>query len=429
MQGSEQINRRRFLKSAAAAVTFPSIIPSSARGGGARPPASERIVVGIIGCGFGWEMFAGGGPMQCVAVCDVRKTTRELVKAEADRRQGNKDCATYNDFRELLARDDIDAVYIATPDHWHALITIAAAKAGKDIYCQKPLTRAFTESKAVREAVQRSGVVFQHGAQQRSDPRMVRGCEMVRNGRIGQLRNVRLGIPGGEAVGPQPIEPVPPELDYDMWLGPAPWAPYTTRRCTSVGHSWYFISDYCIGHLSGWGVHHIDSAQQGTGADHTGPLEIEGRAQFPQEGLYDTAVTWKIKYTFADGVTWDCTDDSQNRMGILFEGAEGWVFIWRGVLDAHPKSLLKEAIRPEEARLYRSNDHVRNFLDCVKSRGRTAAPVDVAHRSTTLCCLGDIATRLGRKIRWDPEAECFHDDPAATRLLSRAYRAPWTLSV
>jgi predicted dehydrogenase len=354
-----------------------------------------------------------------------------------DEKYGNTDCTAYNDYRELMARDDIDTVYIATPDHWHALQTIAAALVGKDIYCQKPLTLTVAEGQAVREAVNRYGVVFQHGTQQRSDSKMVFGCELVRNGRIGQLKHVKLVQPAGAQTEPQPIKSVPDGFDYDMWIGPALMPAYTPLRTSGAWHSWYFISDYCIGHLSGWGVHHIDSAQQGTGVDDTGPIEVDAKGVFPKDGLYDAAVTWEIKCLFKNGVTWDICDTITGKSfcerfgtgdgGILFEGTEGWVFIWRGMIDAHPKSLLKETIGPDEIHLYKSNNHIVNFFDCVKSRQPTAAPVEVGHRSTTICSLSDISMRLGRKIRWNPDTEQIIDDPEATRMLSRAYRAPWKL--
>ena len=432
---SKQTQTRRDFMRQSAAVALPWIIPASALGLNGTTAPSERVTMGVIGCGFGcdhWPRYA-----QVLAVCDVRTDLRNYIKNYYDEQYGNKDCTAYNDFRDVIARDDIDSVYIATPDHWHALVTIAAARAGKAIYCQKPLTRTFAEGVAVREAVNRYGVVFQHGTQQRSDPRMVFGCELVRNGRIGDLKNVKLVMPAGAACDPQPIQPVPPGFDYEMWLGPAPWAPYTDLRTSKGWHSWYFVSDYCIGHYSGWGVHHVDSAQQGTGMNDSGPVEVAGTAVFPKNGLYDTPVTWNVKCRFGNGVTWDIVDTITGKEfcqrfnsvdgGILFEGSEGWVYIWRGVVDAHPKHLLRDRIAPDEIRLYHSNNHYRNFIDCVKSGAPTAAPVEVGHRSTTICCLSDIAMRLHRPIRWDPRKEQIVDDREATRMLSRAYREPWSL--
>ena len=439
MDGGNIITRRRFIKQAtgfaAGAIAFPYIIPASALGKDGNIAPSNRInlaIIGLAGMGGAWwghlPVFLEMADVQVLAVCDVQQKFREKSLAMAEKKYGAGFCKGYNDFREVIARDDIDAVVIAAPDHWHAIMTIAAAKAGKDIYCEKPLTRTVAEGIAVREAVKKYGAVFQHGTQQRSDAKMVFGCELVLNGRIGKLKNVRMGIPGGERTGGWPTIPVPDGFDYDMWLGPAPWAPYNEKRCLGgITHSWYFISDYCIGHLSGWGAHHIDSAAQGTGTDYTGPVEIEGTADFPTDGLYDTAVTWKIKYAFANGVTWDCTDASRNKIGVLFEGTDGWVYIWRNTIDAHPKSLLTEKIGPNEIHLYKSPEHRRNFIDCIKTGGQTAAPIDVAHHSNTICSLGDIATRLGRKLQWNPEKELFVNDDNANRMLKRPYRSPWQL--
>lgn len=439
MDSGKNITRRQFVKKAAGiatgAVAFPYIIPSSALGADGEVAPSNRIniaIIGLAGMGGAWwghlPVLLEMPDVQVLALCDVQEQFRQRSLATAEKKYGAGVCKAYNDFREIIARDDIDAVVIASPDHWHAIMTIAAVKAGKHVYCEKPLTRTVAEGIAVREAIKKYGVTFQHGTQQRSDAKMVFGCELVLNGRIGKLKNVRMGIPGGERTKVWPTIPVPAGMDYNMWLGPAPWRPYNENRCLGgISHSWYFISDYCVGHLSGWGTHHVDSAQQGCGTDYTGPVEIEGKGDFPTEGLYDTAVTWKIKYTFANGVTWDCTDTSQNKMGVLFEGTDGWVYIWRNTIDAYPKSLLTGKIGPDEIHLYKSPEHRRNFLECIKTGGQTAAPIEIAHRSTTICSLGDIAMRLGRKLQWSPEKEQFIGDDEANRMLGRAYRSPWQL--
>jgi predicted dehydrogenase len=431
MPRREAFTRRRFLKrglaAAGAAMACPGIVPSSAVGLDGAVAPSNRIGLGAIGLGFAWQMGLGRKDVRFAAVCDVHAGKCAAAKQQIDQQNGSRDCKTYKDFRELLARPDIDAVYIATPDHWHALITIAAARAGKDIYCQKPLTHTIAEGRAVVEAVNRHGVVFQHGTQQRSEWSFWFGAELVRNGRIGKLHTIRLGVPSGRSCPPQPVEPVPPELDWDMWLGPAPWAPYTTLRCLPT-HTWYFISDYCVGYIAGWGVHHLDSAQQGNGSDLEGPLEIDGKGVFPKDGLYDTPVTWRVDYRFANGATMIDADVSQQTMGVLYEGTEGRVFCWRGDrLETEPKSLRNEVIGPSEIHLYESTDHFQNWLDCIRTRKPTAAPVEVAHRSSTLCNLGAISMLLGRKLRWDSENECFVGDDEANRMLSNPMRAPWRL--
>ncbi len=394
-------------------------------------PASDRITIGVIGTGgrgtwLAYDLLRKPSA-RIIAVCDVHAGRRLAAKQQVDTAYGGAECAAYNDFRELLARDDLDAVVISSPDHWHALQTIAAARAGKDVYCEKPLTHTVREGRAVVEAVRRYGIVFQHGTQQRSERSFRAGAELVRNGRIGTLRTIRVGVPEGQRIGPQPVTPVPPELDYEMWLGPAPWAPHTPKRVES-SHSWYWISDYCAGYIAGWGVHHVDSAQQGNGTDLTGPVEISGHGLFPDEGLYDTAVRWRLECRYANGVTLVDADVSRQRMGVTYEGTEGTVYTWRDDrLETSPASLRDEVIGPDEFHTYASDDHMQNFLDCIRTRKETAAPVEIAHRSTTICTIGAIALRLGRTLKWDPEKERFEGDDEANRLLGRPMREPWRL--
>jgi predicted dehydrogenase len=437
---SVRFSRRAFLRTALGAAIAPTLIPASVLGLDGRAAPSNRVVVASIGMGVVWDIFMRRSDTQLVAVCDVQRTRREAAKRVVDDYYKNRDCSAYNDFRELLARPDVDAVYIATPDHWHALVTIAAARAGKHVYCQKPLTRTIAEGQAVVQAVRRHGIVFQHGTQQRHDPKMLFGCELVRNGYIGQLKHVKIGSPQGQICGPQPIEPVPEGLDWDMWLGPAPWSPFTARRLRA--HDWYFISDYCMGYIAGWGVHHADSAQQACGLDEpTGLIEVEARGEFPPDGLFDNPYRWDMDYRFANGVTWNWTDTPsweplenwndpvRHRMGVRLEGTEGWVFIWRDLVDAHPKSLLQVGIGPHDrVRLVRpGGEPIPDFIECVRRHERTCAPVEIAHRSTTLCSLGAISMLLRRKVLWDSAKEEFVNDLQANRLKSRAMREPWRL--
>ncbi len=439
--GSHPFTRRAFMRQMLAAAVAPCFIPASALGLSGRTAPSNRVVVAAIGLGFAWQMFLRRKEVQFVAVCDVQKSRRDAGKDAVDGFYQNQDCRAYNDFREVVARPDIDAVYIATPDHWHALVTIAAAAAGKHIYCQKPLTRTIAEGQAVVEAVNRSGVVFQHGTQQRHDAKMLFGCELVRNGYIGQLKHVKIGSPSGAACGPQPSEPVPRGLDWDMWLGPAPWSPFTHLRIQS--HPWYHISDYSLGYIAGWGVHHCDSAAQGSGLDGcNGLVEIDTRSIFPTDGLFDNPQRWQLHYKFPNGVTWHWTDCSgegwgsvagadwpQHPMGITFEGTEGSVFIWRGVVDARPKSLLDVRIGPrDQIHLNRPQGEViPDFIECVKRRLRTCAPVEIAHRSTNLCSIAAISMLLNRKLTWDIARAEFANDSEANRLRARAMREPWSL--
>jgi len=440
---TDELTRRQFLKNStavtAAALLGPAIVPASVFG--ANAPGS-RILVGCIGVGRmglgDMKEIMGFKQVQVVAVCDVDsrrvKHAQQLVEAHYSTKSQSgtyKGCAAYRDFRELLARADIDAVTISTPDHWHALPAIAAAQAGKDIFLQKPLTLTIEQGRVLTDTVRRYGRIFQVGSQQRSDSRFRLACELVRNGRIGQLQTVKVGFGADPSTGPKPPMPVPQWLDYNMWLGPAPWAAYTEKRVhpqNGYGRpGWLRISDYGAGMITGWGSHHNDIAQWGMGTEYTGPVEIEAQAEFPRDGLWDVHGRFRIEYTYAHGVKLICADNKKNKQGVFFEGTEGWVYVRRGFIDANPKSVLSSTIGPGEIHLYQSNNHKANFLECIKSRQETVAPVEIGHRSCTVCLLGDIAMRLGRKLKWDPKLERFVNDEEANRMLSRPMRSPWRL--
>ncbi len=430
-------SRRRFLVAALGAVAAPRIVSSSALGKDGQVAPSQRIAIGSIGLGNRGPSlmrgFLGQRDARVVAVCDVNAKQRERGKQTVDRHYGDSGCVPYNDFRELCGRADIDAVCIASPDHWHVLHSLEAVRNGKDIYTEKALGLSLTQDKALQAACHRYGTVFQWGTQQRSSENFRFGCELVRNGRIGKLHTIEVGVPHDFDFPNQPTEPVPDWLDYDLWLGPAPWAPYSFHRCRpwSREHSysiWYHISDYCLGGIGGyWGIHHLDIAQWGHGTDHTGPVEVEGTAVFPKDGLADCCTRWKVQHTYADGVKMIYTDNGQNKQGVVFHGTEGWVYVHRGHIDAEPKSLLTSQIGPDEIHLTKTPGHQREFLDSIKSRQPTVSNIDVAVRSDTLAHLTNICTRLGRKVRWDPEAEDILDDPQARRMLNRAMRDPWRL--
>jgi len=428
-----EINRRRFLKGAAGAafgtVGFPYIVASSAMGKVGGVAASDRITVGCIGVGGRGRAvmkgFLGSADAQVVAVCDVKRTVREQAQEQVDKHYGKKVCAAYNDFQELLARGDIDAVSIASTDHWHVLHALESARSGKDMYVEKPLGLSVEQGQVLRETIKQYGRVFQFGTQQRSSRNFRFACELVLNGRIGRLRSMKVGCPGGKETGVYPPMPVPDGLDYELWLGPAPWAAYTENRV--INQYWFHISDYALGFVAGWGIHHVDIAQWGNGTELTGPVEVEGTGVFPRDGLCDCAVSWDVNLKYANGVTVSFTDNKKNRQGVLFEGTEGWVFVNRRSLEAHPKSLLQEEIGPDEIHLPVSNQHQQNLLDCIKTRSKTVCPIEVAVRSDTICQLSDIAIRLGRKLRWDPGKEEFVNDAEASRMLKRAMRSPWRL--
>ena len=438
---STTINRRQLLKNAAetatAAAGLPYVVPSSVLGRGGTVEPSNRIVMGFIGLGIQgtalMRAFLGQRDVQVVAVCDVYETQRQKAKRIADEYYGNAACMTYNDFRKVCGREDIDAVCVATPDHWHVLVSLEAARAGKDMYTEKALGLSLAWDQALREACHRYGRVFQWGTQQRSGRNFRYGCELVRNGRIGKLHTILVGVPHDLAFPNQPTQPVPKGLDYDMWLGPAPWAPYTYQRCRpwtkEESYSiWYHISDYCLGGIGGyWGVHHVDIAPWGHGTDQTGPIEIEGTAVFPEDGLADCATSWRVHHRYVDGVNMTYMDNKQHKQGVTFQGSEGWVHVSRRGIWAEPESLLTSVIGKDEIHLVESEGHQRNFLDAVKTRKETICPIGVAVRTNTICHLTDICTRLGRKLRWDPRKEDFADDSQASRMLTRAIRSPWHL--
>ncbi|HUT45901.1 MAG TPA: Gfo/Idh/MocA family oxidoreductase [Sedimentisphaerales bacterium] len=428
MKNTSRITRRSFLKGTAAiggaAIGLPAIVPASVFGANA---PSSRIVMGAIGVGSqgtgDMQGFLGKPEVQMVAICDIDKGHRDNAKKIVDDRYGNKDCTAYHDFRELIGRGDLDAVQLAVPDHWHAIPAIAAARAGLDIHGQKPIARSIREGRAMCDAVHRYGRVWQTGSQQRSDYNFRRACELVRNGRIGKILKVEVGLPTGGGTDVKPVMPVPEGLDWNLWLGPAPYVPYR-----GVSHwDWRWIMDYSGGQLTDWAGHHIDIAHWGMGWDYTGPVEIEGKGNYPTEGLYNVATQYKFACTYADGTVMTVANNQQITQGAKWYGQTGWIHVNRGGLTASDEKILREEIGPNEIRLYESRDHKQNFLDCVKSRELTICPVEVGHRSISVGLLGEIAMLTGRKIKWDPENEKIVGDPEASALLGRSYREPWIL--
>ncbi len=430
-----KISRRRFLKTAtgaaAGAIAFPYIVPSSVLGRGGAVAPSNRITMGCIGVGIQgtWDMrgFLSRREVQIVAVCDVDKEHREAAKKEVDEKYGNRDCVTYLDFRNIIGRDDISALAIAVPDHWHSIPAIMGAKAGKDIHAQKPLARTIREGRAICDAVKRYGIVWQTGSQQRSDESFRRACELVRNGRIGKVKRVEVGLPTGGMGGNYPVAPVPYGLDWDFWLGPAPWRPYIKFGRRAPHWDWRWIMDYSGGQLTDWAGHHIDIAHWGLGLDRTGPVEIEGQGLYPRDGLFNTPMRYKFTCKYANGIEITVMNDRQIPRGTKWYGNKGWIFVARGKLVAKPESILSEVIGPEEIHLYRSYDHQRNFLDCIKSRKETIAPAEIGHRSISVALLGEIAMLTEQKLKWDPEKEIFLNSDEANRMLSRPMRSPWHL--
>ncbi len=429
-----RMNRRQFLKRAArasiAAAGFPYIVSSSAIGKAGGVAASNRITMGFIGVGghgtgMNLRTFLVQTDAQAVAVCDVDSNNVNKARDIVNQKYGNSDCATYKDFREVIARDDIDAVMISTPDHWHVPMSLAALRAGKDVECEKP-TLTVREGRILADTVKRYGRVFQWSTEDRSVYEYHRMCELVRNGRIGKLHTVKVELPGGpENPGNNRPMPVPNGFDYDMWLGPAPWRPYCGPD--HLPYQWRWILDYSGGQLSDWGAHLLDGAQWGSDTEDTGPVEVEGEGVFCTEGLYDTARQYEIKYKYADGLEMIVKSGNPS---LRFEGSDGWIgnVGWRAPLQAEPKSILSSKIGPEEIHLYTCKDgEQRNFLDCVKSRKDCYFPPEKGQRCFTISHIGNISMLLGRKLRWNPEKEEFANDEQANRMLSRSMRSPWHL--
>ncbi len=434
--GSRSFRLRDFIK-AAAGIAMPYIVPASALGLGGAVAPSERIGLGVVGLGIRGKQhlksFLQLPQCQILAVSDLFDSRREFAKnlvethyAKSKSGGTYNGCDTYNDFRELLSRDDIDAVVVATPEFWHALVGVAAVKAGKDVYGEKGLTLTVAEGRVLVDTVRRYGSIFQVGTQQRSGRNFRFACELARNGYLGDLHTVKVGVPGGQALGNAPEIAVPDGFDYERWLGPAPVAPYNAIRCTSPG-GWYHIYDYCAGWIQAWGVHHMDIALWGAPELLGSPLEIEGTAVFPDEGLGNTSLTWDVNFTTAKGLRLSFTDNAVHPQGCRFEGSKGWVHVNRKGISAEPASLLTADIKPGEEHLYESRGHWVNFLECVRNRRDPVAPVEAGHEATTATLLADIATRLGRKLTWDWKAEKFINNPIADRMLSRAMRSPWRL--
>ncbi|MBN1817526.1 MAG: Gfo/Idh/MocA family oxidoreductase [Sedimentisphaerales bacterium] len=427
------INRRAFLRRSAALsalVAVPQIVPSSVLGKDGTVAPSEKITVGFIGTGGhgigrNLRMYLPQPDAKVLAVCDVDSNNMVQAQKLVHEKYGNQDCAATKDFRDILARPDIDAVMISTPDHWHVLMSVMAIKAGKDVQCEKP-TLTIEEGKILVRTVRRYGKVFQTSTEDRSERVYHRMAELVRNGRIGKLQRIEVILPKQpDGPGDPAPQPVPPELDWEMWLGPAPYAPYTKDR---VHFNFRWIWDYSGGIICDWGTHLFDTAQWANDTERSGPVEIEGTGTYWEGGLYNTVKDYDVTYRYANGVEMTCKPGNPS---IKFIGSDGWVGNrgWLGPLEAGNPEILNSVIEPEEIHLYTNpaGEH-RDFLDCVKSRKDPYFPVDIGHRVATVCHLANIAIKLGRKLKWDPERERFMGDAEADRMMSRPMRSPWRLT-
>jgi predicted dehydrogenase len=443
MPNQTPVSRRRFLKGAVAAVAGPYMITSTALGAGDRPAASNRLTLAHMGIGnqgsghFG--SMLGNSAVQILAVCDVKKDVRDRCQARvdqqyaADKAAGTyKGCDAYNDFRECMARPDIDATIIAVPDHWHALLTIEAARQGKDIYCEKPMALTIRQARAMVNAVRRYGRVFQTGSQQRSSQEFRRACELVRNGRVGKVKEVFVNVGGPSSEKQFEEEPVPEGFDWNMWLGPAPWAPFNSERCSgNYGGGWRHVRNYSGGMMTDWGAHHFDIAQWGLGMDSSGPVEAcAAGTKYPT-----------LTYVYANGIPvhhyWSADGkgqgqyplppDKQGVNGILFVGERGWVEVNRGYFKCSPEEI-GAPLEPNEVGLYKSPGHHQDWFNCIKTRERPICDVEIGCRTVSVCHLGNITYWLGRSIKWDPVKEEIIGDAEASRWLDRPMRAPWRLT-
>ena len=440
MQPENRTSRRRFLRAATAAVTA-SAIPSwfldasPSRAAASTPKSAspnDRPAVALIGCGGrGVGILREAVPFgKVVALCDVDESHVGKVKEEYP------DAQTYHDFRAVMDRKDVDVVLCGTVDHWHTLVSIAAMRAGKDVYCEKPLTMTIDEGKRLIDVSRETKRVLQTGSQQRSDARFRLVCELVRNGRIGKLKSIDTVLPVGPREGPFHTSPVPKGLDWNLWLGPRPKVDYIKERCHFFFRYWL---DYSGGTMTDWGAHHNDIALWGMGLERGGPLTVEGKelVEMVPDG-YTTASEYVVKYTYANGVTHTCrstaasditgkaADDKGRRHGVQFEGSDGWIFVTRGRAEASRPEFLTDPLPSGATKLYVSDDHMGNFFDCVRSRKQPICEPEIGHRSASVCHLGVIALRLGRKLKWNPVKEQFVGDKEANTYLRRDPRGPWT---
>lgn len=429
-------SRRDFVKRSAAlvagAIVLPQIIPSSAFGMGRRIAPSDRIVIGSIGTGSQGmsnmrDFLDLKDAVQFVAVCDVDALRMAKAKETVDLAYKNGDCRTYGDYREFLEKEKLDAVSLALPDHWHGIIYTEVANRKLNVYGEKPICRTIKDGQTIVKAVQANKIIWQTGSWQRSLPNFHRGAELVINGRVGKIKYIEVGLPdGNKGIGTPPIKEVPPELNWEMWLGPALKVPYR-----GVSHwDWRWILDYSGGQLTDWAGHHIDIANWGAGLEHTGPVEISGTGVYPVEGIFNVPVEYDFLCKYANGIEMRVANASRLPlgMGTTWHGDLGWVHVDRGdkILASDPK-ILEEVIGENEIHLYKSDNHWQNFVDCVRSGKPAIAPVEVAYRAISVGLLGEIAMTTGQIIKWDPEKEEIIGNTRASRLLSRPYRQPWSL--
>ena len=455
-----QINRRGFIKNnlaAALAVSaFPTIVPISVLGKEGQVAPSNRITMGCIGTGPQGRGVMGNFLAQpearVVAICDLIPANWKQAQDQVNKAYQNQDCALHHQYEELLARPDIDAVLIATPDHWHVPVAVAAARAKKDMYLEKPMGLSVAEDQLLRREIEKNKRVFQFGTQQRSSGQFRQACELVRNGRIGELKQINVWCVGSRPGGPVKEMPVPEGVDYERWLGPAAKTPYTDGKCFDTEKSWktwWYNYDYALGFVAGWGVHPLDIAYWGHPRMLRSKFKVEGQGIFPTEGACNTSVAWDVQFKFGDGVgmryratpneyketvamndfkEWKAKYGRMADHGTAFEGTKGWILVDRTAITTFPEKLVEEKLGARDVPLMQSSNHAKNLLDGIRTRGATICPIQDAVQADVLCHLSDIATRVKRPLTWDPAKEQFVGDADANgRLAMRSLREPWRL--
>jgi predicted dehydrogenase len=411
----------------ATTIAFPTVLRSAVLGRDKKQLApSQSIRLGFVGVRNqgtnNLKTFLKRPDIRVAAICDVDRSVLDTAKAlVADANE--PDCESLQDYRRLLGRDDIDGVVVTTPDHWHALITVDACNAGKDVYCEKPLSLSVAEGRVMVDVARKNDRIVQTGSQQRSDERFRRACEIVRSGLLGRLTQIRVGLPDVNFEGPPvPNTGVPVQLDFDSWLGPAAVRPYNPKQ---VHYNFRFFWPYSGGQMTNWGAHHLDIVQWALGKDDSGPSSIRGSAEYHQQNWYEVPFQSKVVYAYDGGPEVICVQGAGERNGIEFEGQAGTLFVSRKTLSASPPDILE---RPCPVELEKSDDHHGNWLDCIRSRKQPLCDVEVGHRSATVCHLGNIAMRTGQQLEWDASSERIANNPEASAMLSVAYRSPWRLN-
>jgi predicted dehydrogenase len=429
---THSVSRRRFLQQSAALGAGAALVTTVPVRGGTLAP-SNKITIGCIGVGgmgtSNMKVFLGLPECRVVAVCDTYEDRRQRAKRIVEEQYDAKGCQMYADYRELLARKDIDAVMIAAQDHWHALIATAAAKAGKDMYCEKPLGVSVAESQCIRDTIRRTKRVFQTGTWQRSQGKFQQACNLVRNGYVGKVHTVEVAAPGPQYrpkyKGSMDPQPVPEGFDWNMWRGPAPTQPYNPGRV--AWPDWYLIWDYCAGFVTNWGVHHLDIANWGCPEIGNSSFEVQCQATYRHEGFTNNIDTWRAVFTYPSGLKMVFTDTPQQPAGTKFIGDQGWVYVDRAGIWAAPDALLKVKLKPSDLRLTEAKHHGDDFLTCIRTRKDPVSNVDASHKATTLGLVTDIAGRLKQTLKWDAKQERFVGNDEANRMLVRPMHNGWRL--